>query len=152
MHSISAWHCQNNAPLCTPPSLGSLGAAAPNSAAPCAVLPAVALHQLRLSLDLRLPEWLCTKYSINYDIKRLIMTLPVFQAPLCLPHLKESMDRFSPGTSLCLHSQVAALVLCSKHTVISCCVTLCVCLCCVGKEQSFKWKNDVCHSLNTWRQ
>lgn len=75
-HSTSARRCQNSAPLCTPPSLISPGAAAPN------VLPAIALHQPRLSLDLRLPEWPCAKYSINYDIRRLVMTLSFFSGHL----------------------------------------------------------------------
>lgn len=87
------------------------GGSTPTSTAPCAVLAATNLHQPRLALDLRLPERPCAKYSINYDIKSLVMTLSFFQAPVCLLHLKESRDRFSPGASPCLHSQVAALVL-----------------------------------------
>lgn len=100
----------------------------------------IALHHPPLLLVPCLPEQPRTKYSINYDTKRLVMTL-FFWTPLCLLCLKETMDRFSPGTSLSLHSQAAALVLCSALW-LTCGVTLCVCLCCVGKEQSFKWKKN----------
>jgi len=108
MHSASAWHHQKGASLRASPVLGSAGAATSNSTAPRAVLPAIALHQPPLPLGLRLPELPWAKYNINYDKIRLVMTLFFFQAPLCLPHLKESMDGFSPGTSLCLRSPVAA--------------------------------------------
>lgn len=74
--------------------------------------------------------------SINYDIRRLAMTLSFLWAQICLLHLKESMNRFSSGIPLCLHSQVVPCAL--QHTVVSCCIILYVCLCCVGKKQSFK--------------
>lgn len=97
-------------PCSAPSMLGSPGA-------PCAALSAIACCQPHLLLDQRLPEQPSTKYSINCDIKRLIMTVSFSRAPLCLLHLRESMDRFSPGTSLppllgsCPHTHQHTLVL-----------------------------------------
>lgn len=105
-----------------PPSPGSPGA-------PCAVLSAITSYRPHLLLDQRLPEPPCPKYSINYDIKRLIMTVSFFRAPLCLLHLRASMDRFSRGTSLppfpgsCSHTH--------QHTVVSSCAALSVFACIV---------------------
>lgn len=108
---------------------------------PRAVLPATALHHPPLLFVLCLPEEPCTEYSINYDTKGLVMTL-FFWVPLCLLCLKETMDRFCPRASLSLHSQAAAVVLCSALW-LTCGVTWCVCLCSVGKEHSFKWKKKL---------
>lgn len=114
----------------------------------CATSPAP--HQPCLSLDFCIPAWLCAKYSINHDIKRLAITLVFFWASLCHFHLKESMDRFSvfpwhyslPSLPSSFQSPCAL-----QHTVVGCCATLCLFSCGAGKEQLFKFKKKKCLSF-----
>lgn len=139
-HSTSARHRQT-VPVSARLHRSAPGAVTPRSAAPhSAVLPATALPRPRLLLDLRSPELPRAKYSINYDIKKnLVMTLSFFFPGTIMSSPSEGKHGQVFPWHLSLPPLPSGCCPCAlQRTLVSCCVTLCVCLCCVGKEQSFK--------------
>lgn len=111
LHSTSAWHCHNRALLCTDPSMAQLpGGCHPHQhCSPSA---------LSFSRPPHTSIWLCAKYSINHDIKRLVMTLLLSGHYYVISIWRKVWTGFlfSPGTTPCLHSQAASRVLVLSST------------------------------------
>lgn len=92
------------------------------------------------SPDLHMLAELCAKYSINYDIKSLVMTLFFLGIIMSSPSEGKYEQVFPWHYSLPSLPRSFQSPCALQHTVVRCCAILCVCSCGVGKEQSFKWK------------